>query len=100
MVASIQPKALLTTKPTMRRGAAFKGGNDSLTLIQERLFVEVEVLAFLAEILDGGGDPLNLSPDARAGFSTILGGVAASVTSIAGKVDTARGMLPDSEPAQ
>lgn len=72
----------------------------ALSNAQTRVLGETEVLTFLAEILDGGGDSLSLSPDARAGLSTILGAVSAVMDSIAGEVDRARGMLPDTEPAQ
>lgn len=73
---------------------------EALEITQERLIMEVEVLTFLAEILDGGDAHLELSTEARYGLSNLLGMVAASVDSIAGEVDRAKGMLPGTETAQ
>ena len=51
----------------------------------ERGLAALEVIAFLHEALEGyGGDPLNLSSEARDGLVTILGDIRATVGEVAG----------------
>ena len=65
--------------------------HEFLREANDRGIAALEKLAFLAEILgSGGGDQLNLSPDARSGLAAMLGDIAGAVDDVTGVVNSCR----------
>lgn len=60
---------------------------ESLQHCKDQGVKALEMLAFLAEVMDGGGDDLTLTPDARHGLSHILSSLYSTVGEVIEAVD-------------